>query len=90
MAQLAWRGRRTKNADQGRRLLALAEIYDGGSRTKAAGVGGMVQISEISKTRVFCAARRRLRLRSMRRAHVDAVFERASAEKVFQTSRTEQ
>src|SRR3954464_10827276 len=32
--------RRTKSATQGRRLLALAEIYDGGSRTKAACVGG--------------------------------------------------
>ncbi len=33
--------RKTKNAAQGRRLLALAEIYDGGSRTKAARVGGV-------------------------------------------------
>src|SRR4051794_10130273 len=32
--------RRTKSAAQGRRLLALAEIYDAGSRTKAACVGG--------------------------------------------------
>src|SRR3954465_14734495 len=32
--------RRTKSATQGRRLLALAEIYDGGSRTKAPCVGG--------------------------------------------------
>ena len=33
--------RRTKNANQGRRLLALAEIYDGGSRSRAAQVGGV-------------------------------------------------
>src|SRR4051812_343409 len=33
--------RRTKSAAQGRRLLALAEIYDAGSRTKAACVGGV-------------------------------------------------
>ena len=31
----------TKNAAQARRLLALAEIYDGGSRTDAARIGGV-------------------------------------------------
>jgi transposase len=31
----------TKNAAQGRRLLALAEIYDGGTRTDAARIGGV-------------------------------------------------
>ena len=31
----------TKNAAQGRRLLALAEIYDGGARTDAARIGGV-------------------------------------------------
>ncbi len=31
----------TKNAAQGRRLLALAEIYDGGTRTNAARIGGV-------------------------------------------------
>jgi transposase len=31
----------TKDAAQGRRLLALAEIYDGGSRTGAARIGGV-------------------------------------------------
>ena len=31
----------TKNAAQGRRLLALAEVYDGGTRTDAARVGGV-------------------------------------------------
>ena len=31
----------TRNAGQSRRLLALAEIYDGGSRTRAARVGGV-------------------------------------------------
>ena len=40
-ARLRGVARRTKSAAQGRRLLALAEIYDGGSRTKAACVGGV-------------------------------------------------
>ena len=31
----------TRNAAQGRRLLALAEIYDGGTRTDAARIGGV-------------------------------------------------
>jgi transposase len=31
----------TKDAAQGRRLLALAEIYDGGTRTEAARIGGV-------------------------------------------------
>jgi putative transposase len=31
----------TRNAAQGRRLLALAEVYDGGSRTDAARIGGV-------------------------------------------------
>jgi hypothetical protein len=39
--QLRQLARRTKNANQGRRLLALAEIYDGGSRSRAARVGGV-------------------------------------------------
>ena len=33
--------RATKSASQGRRLLALAEIYDGGSRSDAARLGGV-------------------------------------------------
>ncbi len=33
--------RTTKSANQGRRLLALAEIYDGGSRSAAARLGGV-------------------------------------------------
>jgi len=33
--------RSTKSANQERRLLALAEIYDGGSRTAAAKIGGV-------------------------------------------------
>ena len=33
--------RKTKNANQGRRLLALAEIYDGGSRSDAVRIGGV-------------------------------------------------
>ncbi len=33
--------RATKDAAQARRLLALAEIYDGGSRTDAARIGGI-------------------------------------------------
>ena len=30
-----------KDAAQGRRLLALAEVYDGGTRTDAARIGGV-------------------------------------------------
>ena len=33
--------RKTKNANQSRRLLALAEIYDGSSRSDAARIGGV-------------------------------------------------
>lgn len=33
--------RNSKSANQARRLLALAEIYDGGSRTSAARIGGV-------------------------------------------------
>jgi transposase len=33
--------RRTKDSGQARRLLALAEVYDGGSRTDAARIGGV-------------------------------------------------
>jgi transposase len=40
-SQLRQLARRTKSANQGRRLLALAEIYDGSSRSKAAQVGGV-------------------------------------------------
>jgi hypothetical protein len=40
-ARLRGLARTTKSAAQGRLLLALAEIYDGGSRTKAACVGGV-------------------------------------------------
>lgn len=34
-------GRKTRDAHQSRRLLALAEIYDGGSRSDAARIGGV-------------------------------------------------
>src|SRR5436305_10912503 len=40
-AQIRVLAKRSKNAAQTRRLLALAEIYDGGSRTEAARVGGV-------------------------------------------------
>ncbi len=40
-ARLRALAKATRNAGQSRRLLALAEIYDGGSRTKAARVGGV-------------------------------------------------
>ena len=40
-SQLRYLARQTKNANQGRRLLALAEIYDGSSRSRAAQVGGV-------------------------------------------------
>jgi hypothetical protein len=33
--------RRSRDPDQTRRLLALAEIYDGGSRPNAARIGGV-------------------------------------------------
>lgn len=33
--------KRSRDADQTRRLLALSAIYDGGSRTQAAGIGGV-------------------------------------------------
>src|SRR3982750_519304 len=40
-ARLRGLAKATRDAGQSRRLLALAEIYDGGSRTKAAQVGGV-------------------------------------------------
>src|SRR3954468_5762526 len=40
-AQLRSLAKAIRNAGQSRRLLALAEIYDGGSQTKAAQVGGV-------------------------------------------------
>jgi len=39
--------RMTKNAKQSRRLLALAEIYDGGSRGDAARIGGGVGLQTV-------------------------------------------
>ena len=39
--QLRGAARQTKNAAQARRLLALAAIYDGASRTEAAEIGGV-------------------------------------------------
>lgn len=35
------RARRTRDANQARRLLALAMIYEGGSRSEAARLGGV-------------------------------------------------
>ena len=40
-ATLRGLARKTKNANQSRRLLALAEIYDGGRRSDAARIGGV-------------------------------------------------
>ena len=40
-ADLRGRARRTRDASQARRLLALAVIYDGGSRSEAARIGGV-------------------------------------------------
>lgn len=40
-ARLRGMAKATRDAGQSRRLLALAEIYDGGSRTKAARIGGV-------------------------------------------------
>lgn len=39
--RLRWIARESEDADQVRRLLALAVIYEGGSRTEAAEVGGV-------------------------------------------------
>ena len=36
-------GRESEDADQVRRLLALAAIYDGASRAAAAEIGGVIQ-----------------------------------------------
>ncbi len=41
MAAVRLLARRTRDADQGRRLLALAAIYDGGSRGDAARIGSV-------------------------------------------------
>lgn len=41
--QLRVRARQSDDADQVRRLLALAAIYDGASRTEAAQVGGVTR-----------------------------------------------
>ena len=40
-AALRMLARKTRDASQARRLLALAEVYDGGSRGKAARIGGV-------------------------------------------------
>ena len=40
-AALRLLARRTRDADQGSRLLALAAIYDGGSRGEAARIGSV-------------------------------------------------
>ena len=40
-SQLRAVARKTKNAAQARRLLALAAIYEGGTRTEAAQIGGV-------------------------------------------------
>ena len=46
--------RSTKSANQARRVLALAEIYDGGNRTAAARIGGVgLQIVTRPSTRIL-------------------------------------
>lgn len=40
-SDLRHRARQTRNAAQARRLLALAAVYDGGSRSEAAEIGGV-------------------------------------------------
>ncbi len=40
-SQLRGFARKTKDGPQARRLLALAAIYDGGTRTEAAKIGGV-------------------------------------------------
>ena len=39
----------TKDAAQSRRLLALAEIYDGGSRSDAARIGGITGLCVVAQ-----------------------------------------
>ena len=41
VSQLRSLARRTKDGPQARRLLALAAIYDGATRTEAAKIGGV-------------------------------------------------
>lgn len=54
-SQLRGLARKTKDGPQARRLLALAAIYDGATRTDAAKIGGVgVQSSGIG----FCASTR--------------------------------
>ena len=59
-AQLWALAKATRDAGQSRRLLALAEIYDGGSRTKAAQVGGvgLQTIRALRQAQEGCAVQR--------------------------------
>lgn len=47
-SQLRAVARRTKNAPQVRRLLALAAIYEGASRTEAARIGCVIPVQGIA------------------------------------------
>ena len=47
--------RKTKDGPQARRLLALAEIYDGGSRPDAARIGG---VGRADRARLGCPFQR--------------------------------
>ena len=43
--------RRSKDGPQARRLLALAAIYEGASRTEAAKIGGVTELAPIRGTK---------------------------------------
>ena len=59
-AQLWALAKATRDAGQSRRLLALAEIYDGGSRTRAARIGGvgLQTIRALRQAQEGCAVQR--------------------------------
>jgi hypothetical protein len=52
-SELRHLARRTPDAKQARRLLALATIYDGGSRSKAARIGDVADHSRLGLPRVI-------------------------------------
>ena len=53
-AQLRGVARRTKDAPQARRLLALAAIYEGATRTQAAAIGGWEQAHQSAMDHHVC------------------------------------
>ena len=63
-AQLRSEARRSKDSGQARRLLAVAAIYDGSTRTDAAKIGGMTL--QIVRDWVMGVVRQRTRSASRR------------------------